>query len=260
MIGFNNSIVIALFLALFTIQNQSRIPTSPTIKEQIEQRKAHLLDSTQRTYSHAEMWGVVEDFTQSLIDSSALYQSMIEKLLNKAAFTAYKNEREAFSEWYDYQSTVSSEVVIEIWQLFVGGTAGGTLEVLHLYDRANANVTEQEILYNALTKKTYAAPFQSDATMEQILLIKDSLIDTICTTYSIIDNVDNWRSLDHTDEEIASYISHDYALFQNWISTRSTLEANLDSRIGSIISSQTKFWIDLYLDTLKGRYIHETEL
>ena len=235
--------------------NQNSVRITPSLDKQIEQRKTVMLDSAQCTYSNAEKWEVIEAFTHAMEDSAATYQSKIDSVLTGPAREAYIAERKAFSNWYDYQSFVASDVVVEIWQLYIGGTAGGTLYEMHLYDRANANMTEQEIIFNALAKQAYAASYQSSATLEDILEAKDSLVAELMSTYSLIDNEDNWRSLDHTAEELDKYISKDLSLFRQWIATRNGFEAYLELNERTIYASHTGFWTDLYYQCLKGAFI-----
>lgn len=239
--------------------NQNSVRITPSLDKQIEQRKDVMLDSAQRTYSNAEMWEVIEAFTHAMEDSAATYQSKIDSVLTGPAREAYIAERKAFSNWYDYQSFVASDVVVEIWQLYIGGTAGGTLYEMHLYDRANANMTEQGIVFNALAKQAYAASYQSSATLEDILEAKDSLVAELMSTYSLIDNEDNWRSLDHTADEVDEFITIDLSLFQKWITTRKAFEACLDSDLRSIYASQTGYWLDLYHKTIQGGFIYEAD-
>ena len=231
----------------------------PSTDEQVEQQKKVMIDSSQHTYSHAEMWDVINGFTRALEDSASLYQSKIISILNSPGREAYLAEREAYSNWYANQKFMSYHVVCEIWELYIGGTAGGTLECMHPYDRANPNAAEQMILFNALTKQAYAASFQASATMEEILSAKDSLVAELKSTYSLIDNEDNWRSLDHTADEVDEFITIDLSLFQKWITTRKAFEACLDSDLRSIYASQTGYWLDLYHKTIQGGFIHETD-
>ena len=242
-----------------TACNHSSVSFTPSIDKQIEQRKDVLQDSVSRINIHIEEWDVVEAFTQALDDSSATYQSKIDSILVGPAREAYSAEREAFSRWYDYQNVVAHDVVDEIWELYIGGTFGGTLYAMHLYDRANANMTEQEILFNALAKKANASLYQSSATIEDIRAAKDHLVAQLKSQYSSIDNENNLRYLAHNADEVMELISNDFSLFQEWLSARKNLEALLNPDVSNILSSQTGYWQDMFLQTLRGKYIHETD-
>lgn len=240
---------------LDVIENDNRTRISPNLSDQAEQGQNAMWEAASLAHSHAEMWEVMEATTDSLCESSKSFQAKIITLLDEAALEAYRTERKAFAQWYDYQEVIAKEVVVDIWQLYIGGTAGGDLYELHLFDRANADYLEQKILYNALTNQTFALPYQASATMEQILSEKERLIDSLKLTYSIIDNEDNWRSLDHNAKELDKYISKDLTLFQKWISARKNLEASLNSDVLTIFSSQTGYWIDLSHQCYKGGFI-----
>lgn len=242
-----------------TACNLRGVSFTPSLDKQIGQRKDVLQDSVSRIFIHIEEWNVVKAFTQALDDSSATYQSKIDSILVGPAREAYTAERDAFSRWYGYQNVVAEDVVQEIWEFYIGGTFGGTLYVMHLYDRANANMTEQEILFNALTKKAYASLYQSSATMEEIRAAKDRLVAQLMSQYSYIDKENDLRYLVHTADEVEEFISKDFSLFQEWISARKTLEALLNPDVSKIFSSQTGYWQDMFLQTLRGKYIHESD-
>lgn len=242
-----------------TACNLRSVSFTPSLDKQIGQRKDVLQDSVSRIFIHIEEWNVVKAFTQALDDSSATYQSKIDSILVGPAREAYTAERDAFSRWYGYQNVVAEDVVQEIWEFYIGGTFGGTLYVMHLYDRANANMTEQEILFNALTKKAYASLYQSSATMEEIRAAKDRLVAQLMSQYSYIDKENDLRYLVHTADEVKEFISKDFSLFQEWISARKTLETLLNPDVSKIFSSQTGYWQDMFLQTLRGKYIHESD-
>ena len=242
--------------SVITRGNIGNTKTTPNLRHQANQEQKNMWAAAHRAHSHMEMLEVMEDITDSLLKSSKAFQSKIITLLDGATLDAYRTERKAFAQWYDYQEVIAKEVVVEIWQLYIGGTAGGDLYELHLFDRANADYLEQKNLYDALTKQTFALPYESLATMEQIMAEKEKLIDRLQLTYSIIDNEDNWKSLDHNAKELDKYISKDLTLFQKWITARNALEACLSSDSRTIFSSQTGFWLDLYLKTIQGKYIH----
>ena len=54
------------------------------------------------------------------------------------------------------------------------------------------------------------------------------------------------------------FIANDYSLFQEWLSARKALEVLLNPDVRNIYSSQTRYWQDMFLQTLRGKYIHES--
>lgn len=255
----NGIIVLCLVCISLTACNHRSISFTPSLDKQIGQRKDVLQDTVSRINTHIAEWNVIAAFTHALDDSSATYQSKIDSILVGPAREAYTAERDAFSRWYGYQNVVAEDVVQEIWEFYIGGTFGGTLYVMHLYDRANANMTEQEILFNALTNKAYASLYQPSATMEDIRAAKDHLVAQLMSQYSSIDKENDLRYLVHTADEVEELISKDFSLFQEWISARKTLEALLNPDVSNIFSSQTGYWQDMFLQTLREKYIHESD-
>ena len=228
---------------------------SLSIDKLVAQEKATMLDSARRAHSHVEMWEVMTSARESLAASATEYQGKIKHLLKGVAGDAYTAERLAFSKWYDYQEVMASEVVTEIWQLYIGGTAGGDMYEMHLYDKAVTDYAEQWILYCVLTQEASVGTYQGSVSMEQILSEKERLINGLQSAYSMIDNDDNWMGLRHNAKELDGYISKDLALFQKWMTTRNALEPLLEPDERTVYASHTGFWMDFYYQCLKGEYI-----
>lgn len=247
-------IYFGLFLSILTSCSQGRVVVSPVIDDQIYQRKQYLINATQEAYSHAEQWEVIETFVKSLNDTAAIYQTKNEAILIDESLDAYKKEREAFSNWFAYQKVIASDVVVELWELFCGGTHGGTLYEMHLYDRSNANTTEQEIVYQALTRTAFAAPYHGTATLEQIITAKNNLESELEYAYSSVVKYGDWPYIEHTADEENTYLSKDLELFQKWMSARDNLQLYLNEDLRILFSSQTGYWKDLYLQTYSSRF------
>ena len=238
----------------------AQVSTALSIDALVAQEETILLDNARRAHSHVEMWTVMSGIRDSLAASAKDCQHKITPLLKDIALDAYIAERQAYSEWYDYQDVIASEVVTEIWDLYIGGTAGGDMYEKHLYDKAIADYAEQMLLHSCLTKHVSVTPYQGSASMNQILTEKERLINGLQSTYSMIDNEDNWRGLRHNAEELDGYISKDLALFQEWITARNALEPLLEPDVHTIYSSHTRFWMELYYQCLKGGFISNNQL
>lgn len=127
--------------------------------------------------SKAELMWLLEEHTKEKNTTAESYQSQIQSVLKGAALKAYKAEREAFYDWYEYQEVVSSEVISEIWDLYYGGTAGRSFELKHLHDIAEANAAEQKSLHEALTNKGHASFYTEPAGIESIKAAKERLMN-----------------------------------------------------------------------------------
>lgn len=237
-------------------QDKKNLETSSLLNlaELAEKRKEAMVDSAHHTYSNAEMWNIMYDATLAIMDTSALYQSRIKSILKDEALNAYNAERIAFSEWQRYQKTIAADVIVEIWELYSGGTAGGTLEIMHPYNIANPDAMEQEILYNALMNTAMAAPYKGTATMEQIAEAKNNLMNSLSATYSMIDSENDWRYIKHTAAEEDAFLSDDLMLFKKWIAAREYLAEYFDEDVRTIYSSQTGFWLFLLLNNYEEEF------
>ena len=217
---------------------------SHRLDELADMKKSAMLDSVSCARSNAEKRELIVAATASSNAKAEWYQNKIKSYLNKAALKAYNAEREAFKEWYSYQNVIASEVVVELWELYAGGSAGGNYECMHLYDIANANASEQEILYNALSHSVFAEPYEANVTMEQVYSAKDKLVAELKQTYSVINSDTDSRGISHTAEELEDFIDKDLTLFQKWIAARASFSSILGEKTYLLYSSQTGYWID----------------
>lgn len=142
-------------------------------------QKKNTVDSTttQHAYFNSEKLEALEDETKEIKATAESYQSQIQSVLKGAALMAYKADRKAFSDWYEYQEVVSSEVISEIWDSYYGGTAGRSFELKHLHDIAEANAAEQKSLHEALTNKGHASFYTEPAGIESIKAAKERLMN-----------------------------------------------------------------------------------
>ena len=123
----------------------NQVKRTPSMEELVQLRVSQMLSDIQQYGINSEKAEFMVSSTQALDDSAALYQTKIQSILINSVLAAYRAERESFAAWYDYQHTISEEVVGELWELSWGGSAGSSFQNGHLYDIANANAAEQEL-------------------------------------------------------------------------------------------------------------------
>lgn len=192
-------------------------------------------------------------------DTADTFQCKIMNTLKGDALDAYKKEREAFSAWYEYQNTISEEVIGDIWELYAGGSAGWTFQEGHLYDIAKANASEQVALYEALIKRPSNNQCRVEVTMQQIESAKEKLVTDYSELYSQYENIgpDGWPKVDNTHIQISEYLDKDLALFNKWITDREILESLLKRKLRTYYESLSADWKNLYLQKYKEHFIHE---
>ena len=192
-------------------------------------------------------------------DTADTFQCKIMNTLKAEALDAYKKEREAFSAWYEYQNTISEEVIGDIWELYAGGSAGWTFQEGHLYDIAKANASEQVALYEALIKRPSNNQCRVEVTMQQIESAKEKLVTDYSELYSQYENIgpDGWPKVDNTPIQISEYLDKDLALFNKWMTDREILESLLKRKLRTYYESLSADWKNLYLQKYKEHFIHE---
>lgn len=192
-------------------------------------------------------------------DTADTFQCKIMNTLKGDALDAYKKEREAFSAWYEFQNTISEEVIGDIWELYAGGSAGWTFQEGHLYDIAKANASEQVALYEALIKRPSNNQCRVEVTMQQIESAKEKLVTDYSELYSQYENIgpDGWPKVDNTPIQISEYLDKDLALFNKWMTDREMLESLLKRKLRTYYESLSADWKSLYLQKYKEHFIHE---
>lgn len=251
--------VLSVAVALLLLHGCSfcSITAEPNLEEQTECRKAQMLDNVQQCHSNAEKGEFIVNATHNLDDVALSIQCKIENILHADILEAYQAERESFSAWYAFQQTMAEEVIGNIWELYVGGSAGGSFQTIHLYDIANTNTTEQAIIYNAISKKSYAKPYLGGTTLAQIDSVRKELAAEIHDSFSLFNDVyqDSWPNINNTPTQISELIDRDIVLFKQWISDRNALEPLLNERVRKLYASNTTYWKHLCFQKYTEHFI-----
>lgn len=228
------------------------------IEQQASLRKEALISTLSQYYSNIEKNSAVSEATRGLEDSTKVYQDKTCYLLEEKARAAYEKEREAFMAWFSFQDSVSWNVVDDIWNMYVGGTAGASLCTSYLYDIANVNLTEQSILYHTLSKHLFATPSGKIATIEELIRAKELVVDELKRWDSVVDEDSYLREyVEHSPVQINAILEEDIKLFQRWISERDRLELSLPKTVQSVFSSCSYYWIGERISCYKEGLIHE---
>lgn len=232
---------------------------TPGLEERANQRKTEMLENVQQCYGNADKGDFVIDATQFLNDEADSLQSKMEAILSGDALAAYKAERAAFYDWHSFQQTVSEEVIGDIWELLAGGSAGGSFQTIHLYDIANANAAEQDILYDALANKSLARMSDQTASLEQLDSARIALTAVFENRYSQYENIgpDGWPRVHNTPEQLSALLDKDVRLFKEWMAKRATLEPFLGKDVSELFASHTSYWMQFCLRKYKERFISE---
>ena len=237
----------------------NQVKRTPSMEELVQLRVSQMLSDIQQYGINSEKAEFMVSSTQALDDSAVLYQTKIQSILTNSVLAAYRAERESFAVWYDYQHTISEEVVGEIWELSWGGSAGSSFQNGHLYDIANANAAEQELLYDAIVGKTNPEICHENASIQQIDSTKAQLSLEFRNLYSQYENIgpDGWPAVKITPSQLDALLDADFEMFVKWMSVRELLEPLLDKKVRHLFASHTAYWKYIYQKKCKERYIGE---
>ena len=165
-------------------------------------------------------------------------QTEIEGLLKDDVLLAFQNERAAYQEWNDHQKQMSDIVVSTLWDTFAGGSAGGSFQVVYLYDIENLNFEDMEyLLFHLLdlpgeTRENSSLPSIEQFREQWNLVVRHIL--------PIIQNESDYK-------KVLFIIAKDAHLFSKWIEYRERLTRVLPQEVaiaytritGAIISNHS---------------------
>lgn len=90
-------------------------------------------------------------FCGSILESmSKVYFDAIENTLNAKQRKVFTAERKAYQDWHKFQDRIRDEVILDVWETRIGGTAGATLEARHYYEMEALNYEYLKGLCKAL--------------------------------------------------------------------------------------------------------------
>ncbi len=231
----------------------------PGLDKQVNLRRSEMLSKAQQNPSNAGKEDYISSATVAQDDAAITFQSKVLTVLLPDAADAYKVERESFAAWYAYQQIISEEIIGDIWELYAGGSAGGSFQLIHLYDIGNANATEQEVLYNVLAGKSFPEICHENVSFPQIDSTKAQFCSEFRYLYSQHEDIghNGWPAVKNTPGQLDAMLDTDLDLFKKWLFARDALEDFLDEGVSDLYASHTAFWRYLYQKNYQERFIGE---
>lgn len=236
------------------------LPDPVSIESFVRQREDSLRHELAKCYSHIDQWNHADSVTQDLNRRALLVQQAIDSILQKLSpdgywiAGSYQGERTAFSKWQSFQQSVSDDAILTIWDLYVGGTAGGDAMTRHCFEIACTNLADQEFLLDALSNKPFTVSDTATATVKQIAQAKDELMERLDKDSGA--GILAMLSLDIADiAKAKDILDADCRLFSDWMEARFLLESRLKEPCKSVFSSGTNYWMHFYYTQLHERFI-----
>lgn len=185
--------------------------------------------------SNASKGEVVTNETIRLRDSASYIQSAIRQLLKDDILQAFDMEREAYRRWNEVQQDLSLWVIPYYWEKYSGGSAGGSFQIVYLYDIENLNFEDLDILRHSLAGTMIDVPHKPIVTCEQVAKERDLIV---------------WKAIPHDllnyeERKVYSILHNDIEMLERWIMSREKLahllpeeSARLYERITNEIMSE----------------------
>ena len=164
-------------------------------------------------FSNASKGEVVTFETIRLRDSSACIQSAIQYLIKDDTLLAFNEEREAYRRWNEIQKGLIQWVIPYYWEEYSGGSAGGSFQVIYLYDIENLNFEDLDILRHSLAGTKFNVPSTQIVTCDQVAKERDLIV---------------WKTIPHDllnyeERQVYSILHNDIEMLQRWIMSREKL-------------------------------------
>ena len=254
---FNELLLVGILFFAAQCGHYIRQEISPGLEELVVSRQSELIDGARWLYINAEKCEFVSNAIIGLDSAAISLESEISNVLTADARDAYKAERESFAAWYLYQRIISDEVIGDIYQLYAGGSAGASFALRHLFDIANACASEQQILYEALTKQSLAGFYDGNATFRQIDSAKVELCADIRRLFYQFEDIGSkgYPVVNNTPSQLGAFLDRDLDLFGIWIADRKVLEPLLKEGVSELYASNTAYWLNLCLRKYQEGFI-----
>ena len=182
------------------------------------------------------------DASIALNDTSKIFQSQLENIMEAEVLDAYRAERKSFIEWYKHQSVIAEKAIPDIIELLRPGSITAFNQALHVFDISNTDLSEQTILYRALAEDaSFCCPVKK-TTFKDIDSAKTALKDSL---YAHRDN--NFDRPDSsTPQQLVRILDKDITLFKKWMVNRNVLEQCLNPDLRNLYAAHTAYWKYLY--------------
>ncbi len=99
--------------------------TMASLARQISDEELEVVKT--KSLSNTEKWMILSNLTYEVIRRSQLPQAAIRDSLTGVTLDRYNAERKAFIAWHSYQRKELDGAISNLWELFVGGSAGASV-------------------------------------------------------------------------------------------------------------------------------------
>lgn len=248
-------LAVLILIACHGCVNRGSVPQkagqSPVTMDSLVQQEHLCLKSCMSFLDHAEQCNMLDSLTQDFNIRAGQELEHIQSLLGGRTLDAYKAERLAFTQWQDFQQSVSDDAIYVIWELLVEGNAIRDIMLAHLYDIANINLADQTVLAGGLVKDRRVERTNESASFEQITQFKEELINLLDFASNTGANDDKGLDISKAKDVIAT----DYSLFKAWMKKRKDLESCLPEYCKALFSANTGYWMQYYCKRYQGHLI-----
>ena len=184
--------------------------------------------------SNAGKGEVVTSETVRLRARAAALEVGVKDLLTGDQLKAFCEERTTYHQWNSLQQEIAGKVIPILWDIYAGGSAGGSFQTVYLYDIENLNHDDMENLIFHLRKPSGKVTQMVYPSFEPFMEMTDRFLNATLPKVS-----------EGPDYQTCLYtVTHDMTLFPNWIESRERLTRLLPWPTAAVYARMTQLIID----------------
>jgi hypothetical protein len=177
---------------------------------------------------------VVISETVRLRARAAALEEEVKELLTGDQLKAFCEERTTYHQWDSLQQEIAGKVIPILWDIYAGGSAGGSFQTVYLYDIENLNHDDMENLIFHLKKPSGKATQMVYPSFEPFMDATDRFLTATLRRAS--------EGPDH--QTFLHTVTHDMTLFPDWIESRERLTRLLPWPTAAVYARMTQLIID----------------
>ena len=196
-------------------------------------------------------------------DTGSLVDSISYKLTGPSKHR-FAKERQAYQAWRSWQDTIGLELIGDIWELWYGGSAGGTWQELYLNDVELRNNNDLQQLLQILSGENPNMRVYESASLEMIQAETNEILS------EVDDRFLSWREAgtgkivvpDYYDfgleikPRMKGIMDKDMKLIREWVNARNRFSQTLSLNQHFLYDKLTNEQLHRILMQYQARFIH----
>ena len=193
--------------------------------------------------SNAEKGNAIQGLADLYARTASNLSDSIAQLLPKRLRRLYLSERQAYESWRKWQETISMDLIGAIWDLWYGGSALASFQVMHIYRIEDQNLEDNLALLGLLCGSSARTEVVEDVTLFQLQDEADRLLREV--------------SNQEYHDRMAQMVSFDLSVLRRWLSAREAFSKSLPRRVRREYDRRTNAWLLLCRSQYARKFCYE---